>query len=856
MKKQFFYAAMAVALMASCTSEDSPVVDPITPDEDDKVAIQLGIDAPTVNASVGGRAVGSVGDVASTGENKWNSQQLFITMIDKSTNDVEYVKGEDGSDTATPLLGHETYTYIAPKASENNGSGNIRIYTKDNGYDATNDNGTLKYVYYPVSGTYDFLGWHIDDATNGTANGKPAVTINGTKKAVEGIVITGQQDIMGARTKEFTADNYQPAENATLNFNELIGWDFSARTARNGIQPKLKFEHQLARLKFFVKAGSESAAEYVYTPGQDGATGTWAKKADKTHTPTGATAAITTTEAMYVKAIVAKNMANKLNMDLAAQGDDGLLHVVTTADTPGTNKANFNLFSRDTDGKMKETLDLVAPAVYVNDVRNLADGEEVADVDLNKFEKGTPVGESIMFLPVANSTEDEVNLSITLQQLVKDTENETAVTEDAKYTYTLKEQSADLTVKATSVKTAEGTNATKFEAGKSYNVYITIYGFERIEVSAELTAWEMGGDVDVDVEEGVSKHTTDLIFDVKDAEDDQVTISDLSVKLFKLNDDGSETAISPKEGETAKFAVESYTTVRYEISATNYETISSYVNTESNNKTVSIKLREGQAMTITASPSGRSITPNTITVTEKGTANTVPANAQGTYNMAIGATYMIKVEAANYETKTVEHKVVNGTTSVNVEMEAEQPEEGGEDDEEEAENVQVAFTMPTDVEAATIRVAGMQDFAWTTLNNKMTFAADAASVTATIVIEGYQDITKEFVPSEAAANGITVEQNELVATPETKEVTISVTDAVNYYECSFEVKKSGSEDIIDPNEDVYSLEVGSTYVVIIKVKREEESQEYETVEREFTVGDETSVEVAFANAGGEEEGGE
>jgi len=665
MKKQFFYAAFAIAMMASCTSEDTVAVDPINPDAEEKVAIELGIDAPTVNASIGGRAVGSVGDVA-TGENKWDGQQLYIAMIDKSTDALEYVKDEDGDDTTTALLGHDTYTYYAPKAADNNGSGNIRIYS-----DATN--GILQHVYYPVAGTYDFLGWHIDDATDGTPTGKPSVTISKDKKAVESIVITGQQDIMGARTKEFTADNYQPAQNATLQFNELIGWDFSARTARNGIQPKLKFEHQLARLKFFVKAGSESAAEYVFTPGENSNPGTWTKKAERTHTPTGGSS-ITTTEAMYVKAIKAVGMANKLNMDLAKKGEDGLLHVVTEADEPATNNADFKLLSRDTNGQMKESLDLVAPAVYVGDVENLIeDNEEISGVDLNDFEKGTPVGESIMFLPTASTTaestttvgtEDAVKLNITLQQLVKDTENENESNEETKYTYTIKEQTADLTVLAKSVKTAEGGFAEKFEPGKSYNVYITIYGFERIEVSAELTAWEMGGNVDVDIEEGVSKHTTDLTFDVIDAatagSENPTPITGLNVKVYKL--DGTE--ISAQANNSNKFDVESYTTVRYEISADGYETISSYVNTETK-KTAKIMLRAGQAMTITPADA-------TITVTEKGTANTVPVNASGTYNMAIGATYMIKAKKTGHVTETVEHKVVSGETTVTITLEPEQ----------------------------------------------------------------------------------------------------------------------------------------------------------------------------------------
>ena len=42
----------------------------------------------------------------------------------------------------------------------------------------------------------------------------------------------------------------------------------------------------------------------------------------------------------------------------------------------------------------------------------------------------------------------------------------------------------------------------EFKAGTSSNVYITIYGFEKIEVTAVLTAWEDGGDIDTDIEDG------------------------------------------------------------------------------------------------------------------------------------------------------------------------------------------------------------------------------------------------------------------------------------------------------------------------------------------------------------------
>ena len=38
----------------------------------------------------------------------------------------------------------------------------------------------------------------------------------------------------------------------------------------------------------------------------------------------------------------------------------------------------------------------------------------------------------------------------------------------------------------------------KFEAGKSYDINITVYGLEKIDVRATLTPWENGGSIDID----------------------------------------------------------------------------------------------------------------------------------------------------------------------------------------------------------------------------------------------------------------------------------------------------------------------------------------------------------------------
>ena len=81
MKKQFFYEAMALAVMSSCSKDNDPGIG--NPDDNnDKAVITLGVDVPTVTAL--SRGTGSVGDVEGE-NNKWNSQRLYIHMVDRAT---------------------------------------------------------------------------------------------------------------------------------------------------------------------------------------------------------------------------------------------------------------------------------------------------------------------------------------------------------------------------------------------------------------------------------------------------------------------------------------------------------------------------------------------------------------------------------------------------------------------------------------------------------------------------------------------------------------------------------------------------------------------------------------------------
>ena len=479
MKKQFFYAAFAIAMMASCTNENDVLVEqPATPD-DDRVAIELGVDAPSITASSkASRGTGSVGDLEGT-NNKWNSERLYIAMVDKDGNLATETNAQDETVNILDWTNHE---YRAPREGS---SELIRIYNHST-YDEETGYGTLQYKYYPVNGKYDFYGWHIDALTIADETTTEGVQVNvaGGAATVNNITIDGTQDIMGARTIPFTDANTAKYDNKwTADLND---WAFSARTARAEVRPILKYEHQLARLKFYVRAGSHKTAQY-------GENNTENKTADDQST------------AMYVTALSVSDLANIIDMNL---NDNGAISTTKNAAAIAT---EFQLGSKDANTGIVTAgiLDKVAPKYKY----------ESSNTDT----KGELIGESMMFFPceiatatgTANSTES-LKINLSLEQLVIDTETESQ--NGSTYTYATKTQDASVTVKASSI--VGGNDSKKFEPGKSYDIYITIYGFERIEVTAELTAWEDGGDVDVDIEEGESKDpvvtptTTDVTVNV------------------------------------------------------------------------------------------------------------------------------------------------------------------------------------------------------------------------------------------------------------------------------------------------------------------------------------------------------
>ena len=459
MKKQFFYAAMALAVMSSCSKDNDPGIG--NPEENnDKAVIALGLDVPTVTAST--RGTGSVGDVAGD-QNTWNSQKLYIYMVDRNTG----LEAEEGAENAkTKILDNDVLEFRAPQADAKD-KGAIRIYKT---YTEADDNGVIQYKYYPTNGQYTFYGYHIDDAKNAT----PSITA--TEKKVTNVTIDGTQDLLAAKTIDMAENDantegsfYKEIANTlSSEWTELMKYQFGARTARKGIVPVLKFEHQLARLKFFVRAGSASAAGYEWQTNQ------WVERKSSDNEPK--------TLGMQVTKITLKDMANVVDMDLT----------VPSSTRNGAGVADFVVCSKDAaaNNKLDPTKGLINSVVpkYPYGDANIPE----SDPDT----KGTQVGEPVMFFPIdGTNNEGDITLSIDLKQYVEDTKDEATGT----ITYQEVEKADNkLTIEQSKISGA----TQKFKPGASYNVYITIYGFEKIEVTAVLTAWENGGDIDADIEDG------------------------------------------------------------------------------------------------------------------------------------------------------------------------------------------------------------------------------------------------------------------------------------------------------------------------------------------------------------------
>ena len=216
MKKLFLMGAVAsLGLLASCSSDD----DLSTGGKNDLQQIKIGMG---VQATVGAtRGTGTVGGVGAD-NNKWAGQAINIYMFKKGTLDVAQFDGVDIYNDAAFYAPTTASTGLATAADH-----------------------SVK--YYPTQSAFDFWGYRLDDAIQGT----PDVSEDGTKQEV-GFTLDGSQDIMVGKATP-TEDDLTKCADA-----EKI---YSAYAARRGVQPDIKFKHLLSRLVFSITGGNKDACD-------------------------------------------------------------------------------------------------------------------------------------------------------------------------------------------------------------------------------------------------------------------------------------------------------------------------------------------------------------------------------------------------------------------------------------------------------------------------------------------------------------------------------------------------------------------------------------------------------------------
>lgn len=501
MKKQFLYAAMMVAMMASCSSENdltdgaqpqAPIENPSEFAEEANYQIKLGVVAPSASAKVAAtRGTGMVGGLSAS---KWNGQKVNVVMYECAinTNKTAYEPTNNFAKelingTETELMQNVEFVTPLKSADQTTMAGlRARYIVPAQGADPA-----YEWVkYYPLQGVFAFYGYYLDDITNYT---KP---VDGQDKVVTGIQIDGANDVMAAQTIPFaTTKPTSATEDLSFRYTELDGFDataewttiskraFSAWTARRGVQPILNFKHLLSQFTFEVIAGQkESVSKVVSGDSQlydyEGGTATTVNNMN-----TGVTIAD-----VYVK-----DISDKFDLKLdaatpsaqitnaAKSGDGNELHLTTlpigsTELAPGT-----TLVPLTTAG-----LTPIIPTMWTGDTDP----------------KYTKVGESLMLLPGQNA----VTFYVKVTQNVPYKRAETA-SPDGSYpvlAYVKKEAILPVTINFTDITGRDAATlgtSDVFMSGESYKIQMAVYGFQEIKIHAVLQDWKDAGSTSVTPED-------------------------------------------------------------------------------------------------------------------------------------------------------------------------------------------------------------------------------------------------------------------------------------------------------------------------------------------------------------------
>lgn len=379
-------------------------------------------------------------------------------------------------------------------------------------------------------------GYHqvyVKTTTNKVPNTDGPTVTPGTidqAKITVPFIIDGSQDVMAASTEltKYDADRLNggdasdPRENVEAYYPETTFKNYarslySAKTARKGVQPNLKFKHLLTRFTFDAKQMADATNDGL----------------------------LNDNEAVRIKKIEVKSkvsgeiVATYRNVDPegTAGVPTGLNYVIESVmNTTGDAEESLQLKKRPDTDQNKNLVDLTdgtqefeyivlkedkvvnnatgSGAFYAVGAKaaesDITSGSYEENTDYKKIELNgialnttdyTGIGEALLVMP----GEREYVMDITVEQTVygRETANGTGVaTSKEVKTQTIK----GLKIKAADVLSGihnddpnePSANLETFAAGNSYNVRVMVYGLTKIEVKTTLEPWVDGGHIDLD----------------------------------------------------------------------------------------------------------------------------------------------------------------------------------------------------------------------------------------------------------------------------------------------------------------------------------------------------------------------
>ncbi len=431
---------MAMVAMVFASCKKEPTPAPVEVDPLDNGPVPVEFTVGQPNIEV--KSTGTVGGIT-TAENVWNGETVFIYAFEnkatQETPSLVYANPAVPDLTKTPLINGNANT-VTSKANEN-----VTTLNPKQEAGATIDGKSVagEPYYYQNTRVYSFYGYHVDDAWNVTeGTSKDPATTKPVIDATNGVVIPIK--INGGQ--DIMIAKADPST------------DILARGANDGVANKYVPVE---------RAYSAFSARRDVVP-----------NLNFEHLLTRFTFKVVAgAKSAYNIQIESLTVASKNTADL----------VVVSADNEGrglTNIGNSYVPLALQERTSNRTLKTLEPFEFNQENKDKFDPAN---------RETSALGESLMVIP----GETEYDLVLKTKLIRPENNGEAPNTPAEEYKTKIKYSAV------TQPKGETAASDGKFEAGKSYEITLVVYGLEEVAITATLQSWKDGGSFEYDPDEDV-----------------------------------------------------------------------------------------------------------------------------------------------------------------------------------------------------------------------------------------------------------------------------------------------------------------------------------------------------------------